>query len=127
MLTGSVGMIENQIKSWVTKHVCEVSPEYGRCKKIVIKHVNIDKKPIGDVGTINIASDPALAGPELVDKAIVDIADAAQSDADSQKSGVQTYCLYAYYTKDDRYCPRRLFRVSAQEDFDPEAGPSEPP
>lgn len=127
MLTGSVGLIENQIKEWVRRNVCAVDPDHGRCKKIIVRHINIEKKPVGDVCTVNITSDPAFDGTEMVDKVIAEIAESAQHDADDMKAGVQTYGIFAYYTKDERYVPRKLFRVAAQEDFEPEGGPSEPP
>ena len=127
MLTGSVGLIENQIKDWVRKHACTVDPDDGRCKKLVVRHLSVEKKPIGDVCTVNIASDPAFEGTEIADKLIAEIADAAQRDADDYKSGVQTYGIFAYYTKNDRFVPRKVFRVAANEDFDPEGGSSEPP
>jgi hypothetical protein len=127
MLTGSTGQIEIQIKDWVRKHVCTVDPDDGRCKKLVVRHINIDRKPSGDVATVNIPSDPAYEGTEMADKVIVEIADVAQRDADDLKSGVQTYGIFAYYTKNERFVPRKLFRVAAQDDFEPESGPSEPP
>ena len=127
MLTGGVGLIENQIKNWVRQHVCQVDPEHGKCKKVVIRHLNIDKKPQADVHTINIASDPAFEGTEIADKIISEISDHAQQDANDMKSGVQTYGLYAYYTKSINYVPRKVFRVPAEEDFEPDGGPSEPP
>lgn len=128
MLTGSNGLVEAQIKDWVTAQVCAVSKEHGRCKKIVLRHLNVERKPDADVHTVNIASDPAFEGTEIVDKVVLEIADAAQRDANDYKAGVQIYGAYAYYTNTNAagYAPRKMFRVGAEEDFDPASGPSEP-
>lgn len=128
MLTGSAGLVEAQIKNWVRQHVCAVSKEHGRCKKVMVRHLNIERKPVGDVHTINITSDPAVVETEMADKVINEIADAALRDANDVKAGVQTYAIYAYYTNDANYVPRKIFRAAADEDSDPEAGGlSEPP
>lgn len=127
LLTGSAGLIESQIKDWVRRHVCAVSKDYGRCKKVMLRHLNLERKPAGDVHTINIASDPANEGTEIADRVINEIADHALRDANDMKSGVQTYGIYAYYTNDPNYAPRKIFRAAADEEFDPESGPSEPP
>jgi hypothetical protein len=127
LLTGSAGLIENQIKGWIRSHVCASSKEYGRCKKVMLRHLNLERKPAGDVATINLADDPAIVGTEVADKVIMEIADAALRDANDMKAGVQTYGIYAYFTNDQNYAPRKIFRVAADEEFDPESGPSEPP
>lgn len=127
MLPGSVGLIENSIKDWVRQQVCLVDADHGRCKKIVVRHLNIENKATGDVHTINIVSDPAMPGPEIADKVIMEICEAAQRDADDLKAGVQKYGIYAYFTKSASYAPRKIFRTAAEEDFDPNGGPSEPP
>jgi len=127
MLTGTAGLIENQIKSFIRHNVCLVDKENGRCKKLVLRHLNVDKKPQGDVHTINIGSDPALEGLEMVDKVILEVADYAQRDANDQQSGVQTYAVFAYYTVNLNYVPRKIFRVAAEDEIERDTGPSEPP
>ena len=126
VLTGSAGLIETQIKNWVRTQVCVTSKEMGRCKKVVLRHLSVDRKPMNDVHSVNIASDAAFEGTEIADKVILEITEAALRDANDLK-GVQTYGIYAYYTGDPNWAPRKIFRVSADEDFDPESGPSEPP
>lgn len=127
MLTGSQGLIENQIKGWVRQHTSAVDISNGRCKRLVVRHLNLDKRPVGDVHTINIAHDPSLHGAEMSDKYIMEIAEAAQSDANDLKQGVQTYAIYAFYDKNPDYQPRKVFRVAAEEEMERDAGPSEPP
>jgi len=128
VLTGSAGLVEAQIKNWVRQHVCAVSKDHGRCKKVMIRHLNVERKPVGDVHTINITSDAGVEGTEIADRIINEIADAALRDANDVRAGVQTYAIYAYYTNDANYVPRKIFRAAADEDSDPEAGGmSEPP
>lgn len=127
MLTGSRGLIENQISDWIRRNVCIPDKERGRCKKIVIRHLNSDRKPKGDVHTVNVPADPAYEGTEVADKIVADVAEAAQRDADDCNAGVQMYAIYAYYTNDPRYCPRKIFRVAADDEMEPDVGPSEPP
>ena len=128
VLTGSAGLVEAQIKNWVRQHVCAVSKEHGRCKKVMVRHLNIERKPVGDVHTINITTDAGVDGTELADKIINEIAEAALRDANDVRAGVQTYAIFAYYTNDLNYVPRKIFRAAADEDSDPEAGGlSEPP
>mgnify|MGYP003334066656 CR=1 FL=1 len=45
MLTGERGLIENQIKDWVRRNVCLFDKENGRCHKLLIRHLTVDKKP----------------------------------------------------------------------------------
>ncbi len=120
-------MVENQIKGFVRQKVCLIDVENGRCKKVVLRHLNIDKKPNGDVHSINISSDPALEGTEMADRIILEIADSAQRDANDQQSGVQTYAIFAYYSDNPNYVPRKVFRVAAEDEIERDAGPSEPP
>ena len=128
LLTGSAGLVENQIKNWVRQRVCAVDKAHGRCKKVVLKHLNVERKPIADVHVVTINSDPATDGTEVADKVVLEIAESSLRDANDVKAGVQTYAIYAYYTNDPNFCPRKIFRVSADEDFDPESGGvSEPP
>lgn len=126
MLTGTPGLIENQIKDWLRRHVYLVDKENGSCKKIILRQLSVNQKPMADVTTVNISSDPALQGTEIADKVVNEIATAAQDDANAMNSGVQTYAIYAYYTGNANYVPRRIFRVAAEEEMEREAGPSEP-
>lgn len=127
MLTGTAGLIENQIKNWCRKIICAVDKDNGRCKKIVLRHLSVDRKPIGDVHNITLTGDPALEGLEVVDRVILEIAEAAQRDADDVNQGVQTYAIYAYHTNPN-YVPRKIFRVAAQDEIERDvSGPSEPP
>lgn len=127
MLTGTPGLIENQIKDWLRRHVYLVDKDNGSCKKIVLRQLSVGHKPQADVHTVNISSDPAFQGTEIADKVILEISNAAQDDANSMNSGVQTYAIYAYYTSNPNYVPRRIFRVAAEEEIDRDSGPSEPP
>ncbi len=120
------GLIEQQIATFVRSHVCHPNSEYGRCVKLVVRHLTVDKKPQGDVATIKIQDDPAFEGTEAADRVVMEIADACQTDANDARAGVQVYAVYAYFAKGN-FTPRKIFRVSAEEDFDRDVGPSEPP
>jgi hypothetical protein len=127
MLTGTEGDIENQLDNFVRQHVCLIDNDHGRCKKIIVRHLNIDKKPQGDIISVPVSTDPALEGSQSVSHIISQIADAAIRDANDLNSGIQTYAAYAYYTLDANYVPRKVFRVAAEEEIDRTVGPSEPP
>jgi hypothetical protein len=127
MLLGTEGSIENQLGDWIRQRVCTVDDEHGFCKKVVVRHLNIDKKPVSDVASITVSTDPALEGSQSVDMIVSQIAHSAIEDANDLSAGVQTYAAYAYYTKDTNYVPRKIFRVAAEEEMDRSAGPTEPP
>jgi hypothetical protein len=127
MLDGTYGLIENQISHWVRQHVGLHDAENGKCKKLVLRHLTIDRRPQGDVHTFNITEDAGLLGTEAADKIINQVASHAQRDANDLSSGVQTYAIYAYYTKNANYCPRKIFRVAAEDEIERDVGPSEPP
>lgn len=127
MLTGERGLIENQIKDWVRRNVCLVDKDKGRCHKLVIRHLTVEKKPDADVHTVGLAGDPSIEGTEIADKVILDVAEAAQRDA-NDLGGIQTYAVYAYYTADKSWIPRKIFRVAAEDEIEREReGISEPP
>ncbi len=127
MQTGGLGMIEQQLSEWVRRQVCLVDKDLGKCKKLVLRHLNMAKKPQGEVRSLSIPNDPALEGTEIVDRLLVDIANAAQRDANDMASGVQTYALYAYFSLDSSHCPRKIFRVAGEDDYEQNAESSEPP
>lgn len=127
MLSGSLGLVENNIKDWVRRNVLTLDAEKGRCHKLVIRHLTVEKKPDADVHTVNIPGDPSIEGTEIADKVILDIAQAAQRDA-NDLNGLQTYAVYAYYTTDKNWVPRKIFRVAAEDEVEREReGNSEPP
>lgn len=127
MLTGERGLIENQIRDWVRKNVCLIDKDNGRCHKLVIRHLTVDKKPDADVQSMQLSGDPSVEGLEIVERVILDVADAAQRDA-NDLGGIQSYALYAYYTTNKTYVPRKIFRVAAEDEVDREReGISEPP
>jgi hypothetical protein len=116
-----------QIGRWVRQNVLPRDDKLGRCYKLVVKHFSINKKPQGDVGKIQIPENVADEGG--VDAVIGQVIQAAQDDANNLHSGVQLYAVFAYYLNDQTYTPRCWFRVSAEEEYDPETtanDPSEP-
>ena len=120
----SDGLVEQAIKGFVREHVGS-----GKCRKFILRHLDVNKKPDSEVHMITVDSDPALQGMEIADQIVMEIADRAQQDANDIESGVQMYGLYAYYADDNKkkdYYPRKVFRVAAEENMDRESGPSEP-
>jgi hypothetical protein len=117
-----------QIGEWIRQQA--ITPtKNGRCIKFIVRHVSINKKPQGDVEKIDVPED--LGKDENgVDGLISAIVQAAQADANSLRSGVQTYGVFAYFDGPSDFTPRRYFRVAAEEDYDPDASgadSSEPP
>ena len=125
MPANSAGSIEQQIADWIREHVSMAVAGRGRCKRIVIRHMSLESKPQGDVNSFNIPQDEGLAGE--TDMLVNRIVDAAQRDANDFEGGIQKYTLYAYYTDDPNYVPRKIFRVAADDEVTRDLNPSEPP
>jgi hypothetical protein len=116
-------LIEEQIREWMLKNVS--FPEVailGKCTRIVVKHVDVNKKPDGDIATISVNLEEG--GEEEIEPLLLKIADAAQRDADDVAQGLQGYMVCAYYSKKTDFVARKLFRVAPTEatlerDFSP--------
>ena len=125
MTANSAGSIEMQIGDWIREHVAMNNPGCGRCKNLVLRHMSLDNHPQGDVSRWNIPHDEGLAGE--VDMIVNKIVDAAQRDANDYEGQVQKYAIFAYYTDDQNYVPRKIFRVAADDEITRDITPSEPP
>ena len=120
------GLIEQQITDWVREHVVISKPGFGRCRKLILRHLSIENKPQGDVQAFNIPNDEGLVGE--IEMIVNKIVDAAQRNANDYASGMQKYALYAYYPDDQSYVPHKIFKVSAEDESDMgDLSPSEPP
>jgi predicted DNA-binding ribbon-helix-helix protein len=110
---------------WLRENILVNNNELGPCYKLVVKHFSVGKKPQGDVGNIRV---PANLAEEsgAIDALISEVVNRAQTDANNLHSGIQLYAVFAYYTKNQNYTPRFFFRVSAQEEYDPEASGGDP-
>lgn len=121
------GLVEQQLEAWLKKTVFFADRElHGDCNKIVLRHLNIERKPQGDVQGFQVR---AVEGDDdnLI-PLLHGIADAAQKDAGDLNAGIQTYAIYAFFPKDPGYVPRKVFRVAAPDaEFERDINPSEPP
>lgn len=119
------GQVIQQIEGWIRKNVAFPDLEnHGKCTKVVIRHLSVDRKPQGDVASIPVRFD---GDEDEIGPLVNNIADLAQQDADAQNQGLQLYAIYAYYSKDQTYVPRKPFRVAGASEMDRELNPSEPP
>jgi len=99
---------------------------HGKCNRVVVKHLNVERKPIGDVGAFAVKLDEG--GENEFEPLLITIAERTQQHADDWNQGVQTYALYAYYADDRGYTPYKLFRVAASDvEMQNDLVPSEPP
>jgi len=118
-----------QIGQWLRQNVLIKDDEIGPCVKLKIIHFSVNKKPQGDLGQIKIDQERAN-DLGFVDNLINEIIKRAQADANNLHSGIQLYAIFAYFAKSGtNYTPRCYFRVSAEEEYDPEVAggdPSEP-
>jgi hypothetical protein len=112
-----------QIGKWIRHHVLASQNDHGNCYKLVVKHLTVNKKPNGDVGSIKVDKDIASLGG--IDHLIDEVCEMAQQDANAMREGIQSYGLYAYFDKDRDYAPRTFFRVSAEEAYDHDAAEGE--
>jgi hypothetical protein len=119
------GMIAQQIDQWLRKYVILPEKIHGRPSKILLRHLSVERKVQGDVASFPVKLDP---GSTEIDALIDEICESAQKDADDLASGIQNYALYAFFPEDLNFFPRKVFRVAgANEDFERELTPSEPP
>ena len=125
MPANSAGAVEQQIADWIREHVVVSVAGRGRCRRIVLRHLNLENHPQGDVNSFNIPQDEGLAGE--TDMIVNRVVDAAQRDANDYEGGIQKYALFAYYTDDPNYVPRKIFRVAADDEVSRDVSPSEPP
>jgi hypothetical protein len=125
MTADSAGSIEMQIGDWIREHVVIADGGRGRCRRLVLRHSNLEGHPQGDVTSIPIPNDEGLAGE--VDMIINKLVDAAQRDANDFGGTIQKYILFAYYADDPNYVPRKMFRVAANDEITRDTSPSEPP
>jgi|WetSurSiteA1Bulk_404760.scaffolds.fasta_scaffold33603_2 hypothetical protein len=120
-----------QIGQWLRQNVLIKDEETGPCVKLKVIHFSVNKKPQGDVGQIKVDVSLAESDTGYIDSLIRDVINRAQADANNLHSGVQLYAVFAYYARSGaNYTPRCYFRVSAEEEYDPEVAggdPSEPP
>lgn len=112
-----------QIGNWIRHNVLASTPDNGKCYKLVIKHLSVNGKPNGDVTTIKVDDDIAVV--DGVEQLIQEVCEAAQNDANAMREGLQRYAVYAYFNLNKDYVPRMPFRVSAEENYDHEAGEGE--
>lgn len=124
------GIIEQQIETWVRQNVAFPDKKLhglAGCHKVVLKHVNVDRKPQGDVASFSVRLEEG-AEDEGIPALLHKIADAAQGDADNLNQGLQTYAIFAYYQGDQGYVPRKFFRVSPSDvEVQRDLSPTEPP
>jgi hypothetical protein len=124
--TDAMGVVESQIEQWIRKEVAFPDKKLrGKCEKVVLRHLSVDKKAQGDVGTFPVRLEEGAE--DEIAPLLHQIAEAAQNDANDIRQGVQSYAVYAYFTIDRNYCPRKIFRVSAEEEMDRSVEPSEGP
>ncbi len=120
------GVVEQQIGKWILQHVAYPDKKlHGRCEKIVLRHLNIERKNQGDVSSFPVKLEEGAE--DEIQPLVNQIAEAAQADANDLRAGVQTYAIYAYYTLDKSYVVRKIFRVSAEEEMERDAMPTELP
>jgi len=122
----SRSFIVQSLEQWIKRHVAYPDAKLGKCHKVVVKHLSVDKKPQGDVTQISVKLEEG--GEDEIAPLLNQIADAAQNDANDLNSGVQQYAICAYYTVDRNYVARKVFRVtSVDEESEKDISPSEPP
>ncbi len=115
-----------QIGQWLRQNVLVVDPENGPCVKLKVMHFSVNKKPQGDLGQIKINQEMANE-VGYIDGLINEVIGRAQADANNLHSGIQLYAVFAYYEKSGvNYTPRCFFRVSAEEEYDPDVTGSDP-
>ena len=120
------GLIAQQILDWVREHAVVSDPRFGRCGKLVLRHMSLEGKPQADVKAFPLSPGETLVGE--IEMLVNNIVDAAQRNADDHASGLQKYAICAYYPQEPQYKPQKVFRVAAEDLVDSgSVEPSEPP
>jgi hypothetical protein len=119
--------IELQIEPWILSNVAHPDVKaHGRCLKLVLRHVNLERKPQGDVKAFTVKLEEGAE--DEIDPLLHQIAEAAQRDCDDLNQGLQSYALFAYYAQDQHYVPRKYIRVAPSDvEIERDLTPSEPP
>ena len=112
-----------QIGNWIRHNVLTTTPDNGKCYKLIVRHLSVNGKPNGDVGTVKIDDD--IQAIDGIEQLIQDVCEMAQGDANAMREGLQRYAVYAYFDKNRDYVVRTPFRVNAEEAYDSEAGEGE--
>lgn len=106
----------DDIRDWITTNACVVDPDHGRCRKIVVSRLDTQKREIDEVYEKDMSSVSPSDVTDYVRVVVMEIVAVTQDDADGSRSGVQTYGIFMYFTGDERYVPRRVFRVVPSSD-----------
>jgi hypothetical protein len=127
MQTGNKGITEVLITDWLNKHVVFADTKtHGRCNKILIRHLNVERKFQGDVASFSVKFEEGAT--EELPPLVNNIVEAMQRDANDLNAGIQSYCIQAFFPNDQSYSPRKIVRVtSVDEDIERDILPSEPP
>ena len=112
-----------QIGNWIRHNVLTTTTDNGKCYKLIVRHLSVNGKPNGDVGTVKIDDD--IQAIDGIEQLIQDVCEMAQGDANAMREGLQRYAVYAYFDKNRDYVVRTPFRVNAEEAYDSEAGEGE--
>jgi len=126
--TGELGLIEQQLAEWVRREVAFPDLKmHGKCGKVVLRHLNISNQAQGDIAAFPVKLEEGAE--DEIEPLLLQVAEAAQRDANDQNSGVQKYGLYAYFPADKSWVPRKIFRVAPTDEAidDRNISPSEPP
>ena len=99
--------------------------ELGACYKFTIVHFSVNRKPQGDVSTVPV-TETLASDVSGIDALVSQVVQVAQEDANNLHQGIQLYAVFAHFKNDPNYRPRHFFRVSAQEEYDPDTGSSDP-
>ena len=111
MNADGLGIIDRMIRPWIEKQVVFPEGDHGPCSKLLLQHLNIERKVQGDVAAFAVRSELTA---EEIDPLVMGVCEAAQKDADDQAAGIQSYALTALYPRDMTFRPRKVFRRRPQ-------------
>src|SRR5271157_4778302 len=99
MNTDDLGLLELQIAPWINKTIVHAEKKlHGTCNKVVLRHLNVERKPQGDVQAFPVRLEEGME--DEIAPLINQIAAKAQQDTDDMNQGLQLYALYAYFPQD---------------------------
>lgn len=123
-----VSDLASRLQKWVTANIWKhtTASDLGKCQKLVLKHLLVTGKPDSIVHTIKLDSNDHSepSAPLAIASAL---AGAAVDDACGMGTGIQRYCLYAYFESEPgNVGARHPFMVAGLDPNEGELQDSEP-
>jgi len=104
-------LVQEQIANWIRRNLLRAFPDRERCRRIVVRHLDLDRQPQEWASEFPVPAGEGFAGE--IDFLIDAIVEAVQHHVSGCDFPIQLYALYACRNK-GRYVPHRVFRAARE-------------